>query len=85
MKIRARVGSRAAHRLRIMERNALRQMKMTKKYYFSRKENAAIYADDEEMARLHLAQIYGDSEDFILDDGDGRHRTITGEYKVVGR
>jgi len=60
-------------------------MKMTKKYYFSRKENAAIYADDEEMARLHLAQIYGDSEDFILDDVMDVIELSPGEYKVVGR
>ena len=60
-------------------------MKMTKKYYFSRKESAAIHADNEEEARLQLAQIYDASEDFILDDVMDVIELGPGEYKVVGR
>lgn len=60
-------------------------MKMTKKYYFSRKESASVYADNEEEARLELAQIYAESESFILDDVMDVVELGPGEYKVVGR
>lgn len=43
-------------------------MRPTKKYYFSRTENAAVYADNEEEARLELASLYDNSEDFILNN-----------------
>jgi hypothetical protein len=60
-------------------------MKMTKKYYFSRKENATIHADNEEEARLELAQLYESSEDFILDDVMDIIEIEPGVYKAVGR
>ena len=60
-------------------------MKMTKKYYFSRKESAAVHADDEETARLHLADLYADSESFILDDVMDVIETEPGVYKAIGR
>lgn len=60
-------------------------MKTTRKYYFSRKESAAIYADNEEEARLQLGQIYEDSESFILDDVMDVIETEPGTFKAVGR
>jgi hypothetical protein len=60
-------------------------MKMTKKYYFSRKETANVIADSEEEARIELATIYAESEDFILDDVMDLIELSPGEYKVVGR
>lgn len=43
-------------------------MRAIRKYYFSRKEAAAVLSDNEEEARLVLAQHYESSEDFILDN-----------------
>jgi hypothetical protein len=60
-------------------------MKMTKKYYFSRKESAAVHADNEEEAWLQLAQLYESSEDFILDDVFDVIETEPGVFKAVGR
>lgn len=59
-------------------------MKMSKKYYFSRKEAVAIHADNEEEARLQLGQIYEDSESFILDDVMDVIE-VDGTFQVVGR
>ncbi len=79
------MGDRPAHRLRVMERSALPEMKMTKKYYFVREERAAIHADDEETARLHLADLYADSESFILDDVMDVIEVEPGVFKAIGR
>lgn len=60
-------------------------MKITKKYYFSRKESAAVHADNEEEARLQLAQLFADSESFILDDVMDVLETEPGVFKAIGR
>lgn len=43
-------------------------MTPTRKYYFSRVEQATVYAKDEDEAREQLKQHYTETEDFVLDD-----------------
>jgi hypothetical protein len=61
-------------------------MATMKKFYFMREQRAAEMAEDEESARLMLAEVYGDdTEDFILMDVKDMIEIAPGEWKVFGQ
>lgn len=53
------------------------------KFYFSRVEKTAVFAEDEEEARLQLADLYQESEDFVLDDVRPAIEVEPGVWKVL--
>jgi len=55
-------------------------MPLMKKYYFSRNERAAVFAETEEDARLQLGE---DSEEFILDDVRDCLPDGPGQWRVI--
>lgn len=58
-------------------------MPLMKKYYFSRVQHVAIFAEAEEDARLQLGQDIVDSEDFILDDVRDCVPDGPGQWRVI--